>query len=263
MGFSSGRLLGTPIFGFALLLATVCASLLAPTDAVARAKPNIIVLLADDLGYGELGAYGVFDVPTPNIDRLARSGARFTDGYAVAGICAPSRAGLLTGRYPQKFGFYDNEPPPGDPRNARFGLPQGQKILANALRSEGYVTGIFGKWHLGFTADRFPLKRGFGEFFGFLDSEHPYFGEDLENPDNPIYRGFAKTTEPQYLTRALAREAVDFIHRHASQPFFLYLPFNTVHLPLQAETAMLARFAHISDVKRRLAQVADRAWARR
>lgn len=188
MSFSNSRSRGEPVIKFALLLTILCACLLLPAHAVARAKPNIVVLLADDLGYGELGAYGVYDVPTPSIDALARSGIRFTDGYVTDGICAPSRAGLLTGRYPQRFGFYGNEPPLGDSRNARFGLPKGQKTLANALKAEGYATGMVGKWHLGFTADQFPLKRGFDEFFGFLDSEHPYFGEDLENPDNPIYR---------------------------------------------------------------------------
>ena len=157
----------------------------------------------------------------------------------------------MTGKYQQRFGFYGNEPPPGDPHGTAFGLPMGERTLGHMLRHQGYATGIVGKWHLGFTPDRFPLKRGFQEFFGFLDSEHPYFGPDLENPDNLIYRGYNRVTEPQYLTRAFVREAVSFIQRHASHPFFLYAPFNATHLPLQAEPAMLARFAHIADTKRR------------
>jgi arylsulfatase A-like enzyme len=217
-------------------------------EAVARAKPNIVLLVGDDLGYGELGVYGG-DIPTPNLDALARSGVRLTDGYVSAPLCTPSRAGLMTGRYQERFGLYAN--PPDAPAAASPGLPPSEITIARALRDRGYATGVVGKWHLGRRPESHPLKLGFDEFFGFLDSQHSYFGEEPGDPGNPIYRGRVPMPEPEYLTRAFAREAVDFIHRHAGQPFFLYAPFSATHLPLQAEPQMLARFSYIANEKRR------------
>ena len=217
-------------------------------SARARPQPNLVLILADDLGSGEIGAYGARGIPTPNIDALARSGALFTDGYASAPQCSPSRAALLTGRYQQRFGHYNNPPPRSHPAFQRFGLPLSETTLAQELRRRGYATGLVGKWHLGFKPAHFPLRRGFDEFFGFLDGGHVYFGDE---PGNPIYRGWNVVHEGQYLTRAFARESAAFIRRHASRPFFLFAAFNATHLPLQAEPAMLARFAYIADEKRR------------
>lgn len=214
----------------------------------ARPQPNLVLILADDLGYGELGAYGGRGIPTPNIDALARSGALFTDGYASASNCSPSRAALLTGRYQQRFGHHNNPPPRAHPAFQRFGLPLSETTLAQELRRRGYATGLVGKWHLGFKPEHFPLRRGFDEFFGFLDGDHVYFGDE---PGKPIYRGWRVVRESRYLTRAFAREAAAFVRRHAERPFLLYVAFNATHLPLQAEPAMLARFAHIADPKRR------------
>jgi arylsulfatase A-like enzyme len=216
--------------------------------AAARAKPNAVLILADDLGYGELGAYGGRQIPTPNLDALARGGVQFTDGYASAPQCAPTRAGLMTGRYQQRFGFYNNPPPRDHPAWVRFGLPTGEVTLAEELKRQGYATGLVGKWHLGFKPEQHPRRRGFDEFFGFLDGGHAYRGE---TPGVPLYRNFRVVEESQYLTRAFARESVAFVRRNADRPFFLYAAFNATHLPLQAEPAMLARFAHIADVKRR------------
>src|SRR5215217_579253 len=115
-------------FSIAAILSCCCV-LSGPAEAASRPKPNIVLIVADDLGYGELGAYGAVGIPTPNIDALARGGIRFTDGYVSADICAPSRAGLMTGKYQQRFGFYGNEPPPGDPHGAAFGLPAGERTL--------------------------------------------------------------------------------------------------------------------------------------
>ena len=143
--------------------------------------------------------------------------------------------------------------PADAPGVARPGLPPSETTVARVLRDRGYATGVVGKWHLGrLPRVDYPLKLGFNEFFGFLDSKHSYFGETPGDPGNPLYRGGCQSPESQYLTRAFAREAVDFIQRHAHEPFFLYLPFNATHLPLQAEPEMLARFAGITDQKRRV-----------
>lgn len=216
------------------------------------ANPNIVLILADDLGYGEVGARHVGDVDTPNIDAIARSGVTFTDGYVTAPSCVPSRAGLLTGRYQQELGIYGNPPMP---RPANSGLPAGQITLADALRAQGYHTGMVGKWHLGEEAQDHPLQHGFDEFFGVLASDHPYYGEQEHSGKpfhNPILRGTSPVPASGYLTDRFASEAASFIERNASLPFFLYLPFTATHGPLQAKPEMLARFAHLASERRRV-----------
>ncbi len=234
----------------ALAAGLACGAAAAPAGAVAAAapRPNIVLILADDLGFGEVGAYGVPGAPTPRIDALARSGVRLTDGYATAPQCAPTRAGLVTGRYQQRFGFHNNPPDPSHPTYASFGLPASEVTVAQALKRHGYATGLVGKWHLGSNPEQHPVRRGFDEFFGFLSGGHGYFANER---GNPLYRDRKIVTESTYLTRAFAREAVSFINRHAGEPFFLYASFNTVHLPLEAERHLLARFAHVTDPKRR------------
>jgi arylsulfatase A-like enzyme len=209
-------------------------------------KPNFVVILADDLGYGEVGARRVGDVATPNIDALARAGVTLTDGYAPASLCTPSRAGLLTGRYPQEFGVYRNPP---DPPPASFGLPGGETTLAEALRDRGYVTGMVGKWHLDMKPEDHPQRHGFDEFFGVLDSDHPYFGEDALDP---LLRGTDRVLASGYSTDTFAAEAAAFIRRQAGRPFFLYVPFTATHTPLAAKPDVLARLGYIADPRRRL-----------
>jgi arylsulfatase A-like enzyme len=211
-------------------------------------KPNVVMLFADDLGYGELGSYGGKEIPTPNLDALAKSGTLFTDGYVSAAVCSPSRAGLMTGRYQQRFGYHHNPPDHNDPGFKNFGLPDVEVTIAQEIKKAGYTTGMIGKWHLGFRKEQHPVSKGFDEFFGHIDGSHPYIGE-LKS--DPILRGTVKAPESQYLTRAYAREAVSFIERHRKEPFFLYVAFNAVHLPFHAEPQMLARFAHIKDQNRR------------
>jgi len=217
-------------------------------------KPNIIVILADDQGYAELGCQGVLRqaqdgaVPTPNIDSIAKNGVRFTSGYVSCPVCSPTRAGLMTGRYQQRFGHEFNPSPP-DPEN-RFGLPLTETTIANRLRSAGYATGLVGKWHLGDKENHFPTDRGFDEFFGFLGGAHGYMtdsGESLRG----IMRGKREVDEKEYLTDAFAREAKAFIDKHKSEPFFLYLAFNAVHNPLQAPEKYMSRFAKVEPEKRR------------
>ena len=207
--------------------------------AQAAALPNIVVIVSDDQGFADVSYQPhAEEVHTPNIDRLAAAGVRMTNGYASAFVCAPSRAGLLTGRYQQRYGFYTA-------RDSRAGLPLSEITIADLLQQAGYATGVFGKWHLGLRPPYHPLKRGFDEFYGFLGhGAHDYF--DLKfDPDqvhNAIYRNNQIIDETGYLTDNLAREAVSFIDRNRSDPFFLYLPFNAVHFPMQAPAEDIRRF---------------------
>jgi arylsulfatase A-like enzyme len=224
-------------------LKAAAASLAAPR------RPNIVLIVADDLGYAELGVQGCKDIPSPHIDSIARAGVRFTNGYVSCPVCSPTRAGLATGRYQQRFGHEFN-PGPNQLENPDFGLPLDQTTLADRLKAQGYATGMFGKWHLGYQPRFHPMKRGFDEFFGFPGGSHSYV-DPLGEVGNPILRGTTPVNEKEYLTNAFAREALSFIDRHARDPFFVYLPFNAVHLPLQGLESYLAKFAGIQDQKRR------------
>ncbi len=219
------------------VLATMAASaagmsLAAPEPAKRREdRPNILLIVSDDQGYGDSSCYfHGKEVRTPGIDRLAAGGVRCTNGYASGWVCAPTRAGLLTGRYQQRFGFYTA----GD---SRTGLPLGEITIADLLKERGYATGVFGKWHVGIEPPYHPLKRGFDEFYGFLGhGAHDYFDlkHDPDQDENAIYRNGKIIDDSGYLTDNLAREAVSFIERHKEEPFFCYLPFNAVHWPMQA-----------------------------
>jgi len=218
-------------------------------SAAPTRKPNIVLILADDLGYAELGIQGCKDIPTPNIDSIAANGVRFTDGYVSCPVCSPTRAGLLTGRYQQRFGHEFNPGPPTKPQ-PNFGLPFTETTIAQRLKALGYVTGIFGKWHLGFEPKYQPQKWGFDEFFGFLGGAHHYLST-TEDPNNPILRSTKTIESIDYTTDAFAREAASFIERHHDKPFFLYLSFNAVHAPLESTQKYLDRFGSIKDEKRR------------
>ena len=214
----------------------------------ATGRPNFVVFFVDDLGYGEVGAERQPDTLTPNIDALAAAGTVATSGYVAAPLCAPSRAGLLTGRYAQSFGMYSNPPEHDTSVRLAGGLPATVGTVAETVRPLGYATGMIGKWHVGYRPDQHPMLRGFDEFFGVIDTDHPYYGEMA---GNPVLRGFTPEPQAEYLTDAFAREAAGFIRRHAAQPFLLYLPFTAIHTPLQAKPDKLARFAGIANPKRR------------
>jgi arylsulfatase A-like enzyme len=218
-------------------------------DNAPRGKPNIIVIVADDLGYREVACTGQQPIPTPRIQSIAKNGVAFTNGYVTCPVCSPTRAGLITGRYQQRFGHEFN-PGPAAQAEEDFGLPLDQVTLADRLKKLGYATGMVGKWHLGYKPEYYPTKRGFDEFFGFLGGAHSYV-DSAADPNNRILRGDKPVEEPGYLTDALGREAVAFIDRHKAQPFFLYLTFNAVHAPLQAPEKYLSRFGDISDQRRR------------
>ncbi len=226
--------------------ATLAAGEMARAAAV---KPNILVIMADDMGYANLGPQGG-DIPTPNLDALARGGVRFTNGYVSCPVCSPTRAGLMTGRYQQRFGHEFNTGRAGE--DDAGGLPLSEVTLADRLKKLGYGTGIVGKWHLGYRPEQHPMKRGFDEFFGFLGGSHPYISSGTgTGGQNPILRGAEPVREPEYLTDAFTREALAFIERRRSRPFFLYLAYNAVHGPMQAAEKYTSRFASIRDEKRR------------
>ncbi len=220
------------------------------SEAALLRKPNIVVILADDLGYAELGVHGCKDIPTPNIDSIAHNGVRFTNGYVSCPVCSPTRAGLITGRYQQRFGHEFN---PGNEAQAspEFGLPASEATLAERLKPLGYATGMFGKWHLGYRPEMHPQKRGFDEFYGFLAGAHPYLTASQDGR-NPLLRGSEPVSEVDYTTDMFAREAVAFIDRHRDRPFFVYIPFNAVHGPLEAVEKYLSRFSSIEDEKRQV-----------
>jgi arylsulfatase A-like enzyme len=232
-----------------LLLIVLCLALLPLSAAATGRKPNIIILLADDLGYADLSLHGARDIRTPHIDSLAKNGVQCSNGYVSAPVCSPTRAGLLTGRYQQRFGHEFN------PAQARSGgqgqgLPLSERTLADRLRTAGYATGLIGKWHLGEDEALHPLNRGFQEFVGFLAGAHSYLTAD-DKQYGPLLRGRQPVALDGYLTDVLAREAVGFIDRHKEQPFFLYMAFNAVHTPLQAPEAALRDFARETNPGRR------------
>ena len=226
----------------------------APLAAASLSRPNIIVILADDLGFADVGFQGCKDFSTPYIDRLARSGIRFTNACVSHPFCSPTRAGLMTGRYQHRFGHENN--PKYDRNDQVAGLPTSEITIAQVLSDAGYVTGQIGKWHLGAAPKFHPLKRGFKEQFGFIGGGHDYFKAELDNPNAreymiPIERDGNPVAETEYLTDAFSREACSFVGRHAKDPFFLYLAYNAPHTPLQAPKALLERVSAIEDPIRR------------
>ena len=202
------------------------------------ARPNILFIVGDDVGYADLGFHGCKENLTPNLDALAASGVRFTSGYVSGPYCSPTRAALLTGRYQNRFGHEFN---PG----RGYGMPIDQKTIADRLRTAGYRTALIGKWHLGSAEAMRPLQRGFDEFFGFLGGAHGYFNAE------GFLRGNEPVKEMDYSTDAFGREAEAFIDRNKARPWFLYLAFNAVHTPMDATEARLAKFSGVPDPKRR------------
>ena len=252
-------------------------------------QPNIIIMLADDLGYGELGCQGNKEIPTPNIDSIAADGIRLTQAYVAGPNCSPSRAGLITGKIPTRFG-YEFNPIGARNEDPGTGLPPKEVTIAEMLHDVGYTTGLIGKWHLGGAADYHPFRHGFDEFFGFTHegryfvpppytdvmtmlrrkslpggekgrwvgkknlayTTHMGHNEPDYDANNPIVRGGQPVVEEEYLTRALTREAVDFIQRHDDKPFLLMLTYNAVHSPLQAPLETMKELQGIEDLHRRI-----------
>jgi arylsulfatase A-like enzyme len=211
--------------------------------ANADAKPNILVFLCDDTGWGEFGFQGGQDIPTPHIDSIAAGGIRFTSGYVSGPYCSPTRAGLLTGRYQTRFGHEFNS-------TAReSGLALDETTFPERMKSLGYATCAIGKWHLGNKPPYWPTKRGFDEFYGTLNNSafyKPRMFVDSRESTEPD-----QVTDPDfYTTDAYASRAVDWIDRQGDAPWFLYVPFNAQHAPLQAPQKYMDRFRHILGRKR-------------
>lgn len=216
--------------------------------------PNILVILADDLGYGDIGVHGCKDIPTPNIDKLAATGVRCTNGYSSHPFCSPMRAGFIVGRYQHRFGYERNIA--YDPHNKHMGLPTSETTFAKRLQKKNYHTGILGKWHLGASAPFHPNRRGFNHFYGFLGGGHDYFDVDLTRPIGegyrvPLQRNGKPTNLDEYLTTALSKEAVRFVESSKDKPFFLYVSYNAPHTPMQAPQETLDKFSSIKNKKRR------------
>jgi arylsulfatase A-like enzyme len=215
-------------------------------------RPNILLIVSDDQGYADVGFHGSPDIVTPNLDRLADSGIRFTNGYVTHAFCSPSRAGLMAGRYQQRFGhernvFYD-------PTDHAEGLPVSETLLPARLRDAGYVTGWVGKWHLGAAPEFVPARRGFMETYGFIGGGHHFQDWQPDVKDEyavPVERNGHPVKVAGHLTTALGQEAAAFVRRHPDQPWFLYLAFNAPHNPQQPTAERLARFASIKDPLRR------------
>ncbi|MBK8035797.1 MAG: sulfatase-like hydrolase/transferase [Verrucomicrobiaceae bacterium] len=217
------------------------------------AKPNVMVIIADDLGYHDLGFQGSKEIPTPHLDKLASNSLRCTNGYVSHSFCSPTRAGIMTGRYQHRFGHENN--PAWLPESATAGLPLAETTFPSLMKQAGYTTGAIGKWHLGAHPQFHPNKRGFDEYFGALGGGHQYFPGDKGGAEYtiPLNRNGTDEAQTKYLTEQFGDEAAAFVGRHASdgKPWMLYLAFNAPHTPLQAPKEWLEKFAHIQPEQRR------------
>ncbi|MEO0629265.1 MAG: sulfatase-like hydrolase/transferase [Planctomycetota bacterium] len=237
-----------------MIAALLACVLVLPVVSSSNEPPNLVVIVADDLGYADVGFNGCEDIPTPNIDRIAAEGVRFSSGYVTSAICGPSRAGLITGRYQHRFGSSLN--PTIDP-TVHNGVPRDELTIAEMLRPAGYTSMAVGKWHLGTFPGLHPRDRGFDEFYGFLTGGHDYFPENLTLEDLSEVRrqwGWYRTkllhngkrvSTDEYLTDELSNAVVDFIHREHGGAFFVYLAYNAPHTPMQATEEYLARFPEL------------------
>ncbi len=221
-------------------------------------SPNVIVIMSDDGGYADIGFSGKrldkANFATPHIDAIAGEGVIFDQAYVTASVCSPSRAGMLTGRYQQRFGHEYNlpvHPEPGDV--ARYsGLNINELTLADHLRAGGYTTGLIGKWHLGLAPQFHPNERGFDFFYGLLGGGRSYWENDQQDTDyRRIYRNQRAEPYRGYLTDRLGDEAIRFVHENKSQPFFLFLSHTAVHAPMEAKPQHLEAMAHIENKQRR------------
>lgn len=222
-----------------------------------QGRPNIMLIFVDDLGYNDVSYNGATDIKTPNIDRIAEEGVVFSNGYVAHPFCGPSRAGLMTGRYPARFGMDENLAyAPSDPNH---GLPADEKTVATYLNDAGYRTGLVGKWQLGAAPPFHPINRGFEYFYGFLAGGHDYFKIDTTTGINgivdpyllPINENRGATNFTGYLTDAFTEKAIDFIDESNDAPFFLYLAYNTPHTPLQAPERLILKYGDIENPERR------------
>ena len=202
--------------------------------------PNIITIIIDDAGYADFGFMGSKDLETPEIDKLAKSGVIFTDAHVTSTVCAPSRAGLMTGKYQQRFGFEANHT--GDEETGDIGLSDDVKTMADIFKANNYQTVAIGKWHLGATETDHPNERGFDDFYGFLGGGRSYFPMENPSEDLMLQHNSKRVVFDGYLTDVLGDYAVNYIEDHKENPFFMYLAFNAVHTPMQAKSEHLEKY---------------------
>jgi uncharacterized sulfatase len=233
------------------IIIAICVLLLANHKTIGQSKrPNILVILADDLGYATTGVYtnGKSKVQTPNIDKIAEDGTKFTDAYVTASVCGPSRSGLLTGRYQQRFGIYANFDTQRGP-----GVPGSEKVMGTYFKEAGYRTAAIGKWHIGVKEKgQHPIDRGFDKYYGFNSAQTDYFNSPI------LYDGKTKVKKHDYLTFQFTDEAVKFIEedKKGEKPFFMYLAYNAVHGPNQAPKEYVAKYTAKGFDKRVATQLA-------
>jgi len=194
-------------------------------------QPNIILIMADDLGYGDVGCYGSKKIQTPNIDVLARGGMKFTDYHSNCPVCSPTRAALLTGRYQQRSGIEGVIYAKGPTRQTGIALEE--ITFAEVLKRHGYATGIFGKWHLGYNVEFNPAKQGFDEFIGYVSGNVDYHSHIDGAGFEDWWKNCEKVPEEGYCTDLITKHGIDFIERHRDEPFCLYLPHEAPHYPYQ------------------------------
>jgi len=239
---SSGVKFNSYIIIKKLILALGCFSLLVSCSIKTDSNPNIIIILADDAGYSDFGFMGSDEIKTPNLDQLAFDGVTFNNAYVSASVCSPSRAGLLTGMYQQRFGHECNLD--SDVNNS---FDPNQITIAEALKTEGYNTGLIGKWHLGDKTQNHPLKNGFDYFWGFISGARNYFydpNEEFRNSIRNVVENYTQTNFDGYLTDVLGDKAIGFINKNheSNNPFFLFLSFNAPHTPMHAKDDVLEKF---------------------
>lgn len=208
-------------------------------------KPNVIIIYSDDQGAVDLNSYGSKDLITPHLDKLAAKGVRFLNFYAAAPVCSPSRAALLTGRYPQRAGLSDNAP--GE--KGKDGMPGAQYTIAEMFKDAGYKTGHIGKWHIGYSEATMPNQQGFNYSFGFMggciDNYSQFFYWSGPNRHD-LWRNGVEVWEPgQYFPDLMVREAGRFMEENKNDPFFLYFAINLPHYPLQGETKWLDKYNNL------------------
>ena len=240
------------LFTSALLLVGFFGNCTAVADS-----PNLLLIIADDLGYGDLGCTGSTTIQTPNIDNLARQGILCTQAYVTSSVCSPSRAGLMTGRDPRRFGYEGNLNEIASHYATRpelLGLPANEYTLADHMKAAGYTTGLIGKWHLGDGDVHHPNRRGFDYFCGMIGGGHNYFPT---KGVNKIVRNQTPVTEfsSEYLTDFFTDEAIHWIDQQSTaeerKPWMLVLSYNAPHTPMQAKQQDLELYQHIADPKRR------------
>ncbi len=214
----------------ALLIGCV-ATATAHAQAVRGARPNVVLIISDDLGWADLSSYGATDIRTPNLDRLAREGLRLTDFYANGTTCSPTRAGLISGRYQQRYGI--EAPLPNAVRAGDRGLPATGRSLPQLLKNHGYATGLVGKWHLGYADDKSPNAHGFDYFFGLKSGYHDYYTHEDGGGEPDLWENDKRIEQPGYTTDLVTERAARFIDAHKNEPFFLDVSYTAPHWPYQ------------------------------